>query len=250
MDTPRKERVGDAEGSDTDFDAHLVESGEEEESSGAEGEEGQDVTTELAEGQTRPSKSRIVDGVFRRAQVPQPQPQAYNSTSQSFPSNGFNFDGNSGQEHQAIVNQCLACGTIHLRGSCPLKFSGVERCGLCGQAHFGFGKRKACAHLHDLDQCYLMLEALKQSEESRENKELVKKYLVGIIGNLRHEQKMSEERKRESLQQQASSRPPPYTPQANGYPTAQGDGRAYVPYTSPYMANGSGKHNQVNQPAD
>ncbi|KAI4228932.1 MAG: hypothetical protein L6R36_001264 [Xanthoria steineri] len=253
VDTPRKSRVGEAEGSDTDFDAHLVESAEEDESSGGEGGEGQDVATELAEGQIRPSRSRIVDGVFRRAQVPQPQPQAHHSTSPSFPSNGVGFDGNSSQENQAIVNQCLACGTIHPRGSCPLKMSGVERCGLCGQAHFGFGKRKACAHLHDLDQCYLMLEALKQSEESRENKELVKKYLVGIIGNLRHEQKMAEERKREGLQQQGSWRPSLYTAQANGYPApppAQGEGRAYIPYPNPYLTNGSGRHNKENQPVD
>ncbi|KAL8893024.1 MAG: hypothetical protein Q9215_000029 [Flavoplaca cf. flavocitrina] len=252
VDTPRKRGIGDAEGSDTDFEAHHVESAEEEESSGAEGTEGQDVTTELAEGQKRPSKSRIVDGVFRRAEVPQPQFRPYNPASRSFSANGFGMDGNSSQDHPGMVNHCLACGTMHVQGTCPLKFAGVERCGLCGQAHYGFGKRKACAHLHDLDQCYLMLEALRQSEDPREYKDLVKKYLVGIIGNLRHEQKLAEEKKRESLQQQAQptlSRPPLDTPQANGYSTAPGEPRPYIPYTSPYRANGFGNHNKENQPA-
>ncbi|KAL8654053.1 MAG: hypothetical protein Q9226_003578 [Calogaya cf. arnoldii] len=246
VDTPRKRGIGEAEGSDTDFEAHLVESAEEEESSDAEGAEGQDVSTELAEGQKRPSKSRIVDGVFQRAQVPVPQAQS--QAYKYFPSNGF--DGHSSQEHPAIVNQCLGCGTMHVQGHCPLKFAGVERCGLCGQAHYGFGKRKACSHLHDLDQCYLMLEALRQSEDPREYKDLVKKYLVGIIGNLRHEQKLAEEKKRESVQQQAqpaASRPPLYNPQANGYATPQGDRGDYLPYTSPYMANGIGSHNKENQ---
>ncbi|KAL8848736.1 MAG: hypothetical protein Q9221_006280 [Calogaya cf. arnoldii] len=242
VDTPRKRGIREAQGSDTDFEAHLVESAEEE-SSDAEGAEGQDVSTELAEGQKRPSKSRIVDGVFQRAQVPVPQAQS--QAYKHFPSNAF--DGNSSQEHAAIVNQCLGCGTMHVQGCCPLKFAGVERCGLCGQAHYGFGKRKACSHLHDLDQCYLMLEALRQSEDPREYKDLVKKYLVGIIGNLRHEQKLAEEKKRESVQQQAQpapSRPPLYNPQANGYATPQG---GYLPYTSPYMANGINSHNKENQ---
>ncbi|KAL8775017.1 MAG: hypothetical protein Q9209_000496 [Squamulea sp. 1 TL-2023] len=249
VDSPRKRRVGDVEGSDTDFEAHLVESAEEEESSGAEGEEGQDVTTELAEGQKRQSRSHIVDGVFRRAQVP--PPQAYNIGPGMIQANGF--DGNSSQEHQAIVNHCLGCGTIHVRGSCPLKFAGVERCGLCGLAHYGFGKRKACTHLHDLDQCYLMLDALRKSEDSREMKDQVKRYLVGIIGNLRHEQKLSEERRRESLQQQAQptlARPPLYTPQTNGYTPPQSGQGAHAAYTSHYLANGFGSYNKENQPAD
>ncbi|KAL9000589.1 MAG: hypothetical protein Q9169_000882 [Polycauliona sp. 2 TL-2023] len=250
VDTPRKRGTGEAEGSDTDFEAHFVESAEEEDSSGAEDGQGHDVQTELAEGQARPSKSRLVDGVFRRAQVPVAPPhQQYNPMPGSFPSSRVGLDDNSSQEYPPPVHQCLACGTMHLQGSCPLKFSGVERCGLCGQAHYGFGKRKACAHLHDLDQCYLMLDALRQSEEPRENKELVKKYLVGIIGNLRHDQKLAEERKRESLQQQAqqaSWRPPPYTPQTNGHSAVQGQPRPYVPYTSPYLANGSGDDNKEN----
>ncbi|KAL8862594.1 MAG: hypothetical protein Q9178_001092 [Gyalolechia marmorata] len=245
-DSPRKRQVGFAEGSDTDFEAHLVESAEEDESSGAEGGDAEDVTTELAEGQTRRSKSQIVDGVFRRAHVPQPQP--YDSAAQSFPINGFD-----GTHNAAVVNHCLACGTIHLQGSCPLKFAGVEYCGLCRQAHYGFGKRKACPHLHDLGQCYLMLEAIKQSEDSRELKDQVKKYLVGIIGNLRHEQKLTEEKKRESLQQQgqaAPSRPPLHTPQAHVYPAPPYDRTANGSSSSHYMANGWGSFNKENHPAD
>lgn len=46
-----------------------------------------------------------------------------------------------------------------------------------------------------------MLEALKQSPEPRELKDIAKKYLVGIIGNIRHDRKMAEE-----LQQQQQQR--------------------------------------------
>ncbi|KAL8684011.1 MAG: hypothetical protein Q9186_000041 [Xanthomendoza sp. 1 TL-2023] len=211
LDSPRKGRIGDAEGSDTDFEAHAAESAEEEEeSSGGEDAAVQDFTAELAEGRQRRKPSNIVDGSFRRAQVPQPQRYEPPQQVESF--------GGS-HRHRPVVNQCPACGTIHVQGSCPLKFAGVERCGLCGQAHFGFGKRKACSHLHDLEQCHKMLEALRESEEPREMKEQAKKYLVGIIGNLRHDQKLAEERKREGLQQQSHQppRPPFYTPQTNGY---------------------------------
>ncbi|KAL8804704.1 MAG: hypothetical protein Q9182_002396 [Xanthomendoza sp. 2 TL-2023] len=223
-DSPRKGRIGDGEASDTDFEAHLAESAEEEEeeeegeSSGGEDVAVQDLTVELAVGQRPRKTSYIIDGSFRRAQVPPPQAYEAVQSAESF--------GGS-RRHRPVVNQCLACGTIHIQGSCPLKFAGVERCGLCGQAHFGFGKRKACSHLHDLEQCYKMLEALRESEDPREMKEQAKKYLVGIIGNLRHDQKLAEERKREGLQQrlQQPPQPPVYT-QPTGYSSPYGNGSA------------------------
>ncbi|KAL8732186.1 MAG: hypothetical protein Q9166_002933 [cf. Caloplaca sp. 2 TL-2023] len=245
VDSPPKARNGNAEASDTDFEAPLVESAEEEELSDAEGGEVQDVATELAEGHKHRSKSKLVDGVFVRAQVP--QPQSHEPKTQTLHPNGL--DGSHGRS--PVVNKCLACDTIHIQGSCPLKFAGIERCGLCGQAHFGWGKRKACAYLHSLDECYKMLDALKKSEEPRDMKDQAKKYLVGIIGHLRHEQKLAEEKKRESLQQRAeaqSSRPPLYTPYTNGYAPPSHSNGVQVSYTSRHEMNGVGT-NKENQPA-
>ncbi|KAL8668139.1 MAG: hypothetical protein Q9202_000117 [Teloschistes flavicans] len=58
-------------------------------------------------------------------------------------------------------------------------------------------------NLHDLTQCLSMLEAVKASPDEAGSKEGVKKYLVGIIGNLRHDKKKNmEDKRRKELQQQ------------------------------------------------
>ncbi|KAL8951657.1 MAG: hypothetical protein Q9222_002385 [Ikaeria aurantiellina] len=246
-DSPAKGRRGSAEASDTDFEAQAMESEDEEESAG---EEDVDVTRELADGQERPARSKYDDRGFKRAKVP------------SYPS-GFS------SSHGAAASYCIACSTLHPQGSCPLKMAGPEFCGLCRQAHYGAGFRKACSHLHSLEQCHLMLEALKGSEESREYKELVKKYLVGIIGNLRHDKKVAEEKKREALQQQQQTQQPaglaPFHPQMYGYPPVQpvvygnGHSRTHpvrnngvtVSYPTTQQANGvANKENRPMNPAD
>lgn len=82
-----------------------------------------------------------------------------------------------------------------------------------------------------------MLEALKSSPDPQALKDQVKRYLVGIIGNLRHDKKMAEEKKREDLQQH----PPPITAavcaQTYGYPTQH---QANGSYKRPYQVNSVG----------
>ncbi|KAI4211479.1 MAG: hypothetical protein LQ351_005781 [Letrouitia transgressa] len=202
--TPVKTNTGgkNAEGSDTDFEARA---GESEESADEQDRAFEaDLTKELQG--TRDSSSRSKYGVFKRAEVPplRHPPHIPLLTAPHLhlpPSPHPNHSNQKPASQVHVIPRCLACSTIHLQGSCPLKLAGVEYCGLCGQAHYGGGQRKACPHLHSLEQCQAMLEALKQSPEPRELKDIAKKYLVGIIGNIRHDRKMAEE-----LQQQQQQR--------------------------------------------
>ncbi|KAH8434953.1 putative chromatin remodeling complex subunit (Chd3) [Aspergillus melleus] len=82
---------------------------------------------------------------------------------------------------------CLACNQIHPVGHCRLKLAGVEHCGLCGLAHFGYAR--TCPHIRSEIQVGRMLKALKQSTEDPELVRMAKKYLTGVRGNLVHEQK-------------------------------------------------------------
>ncbi|KAL8694025.1 MAG: hypothetical protein Q9218_001263 [Villophora microphyllina] len=229
-ETPEKVKDHVAEGSDTDFEGQAVES-EEEDISGDDGEDGQDLTQELAEEQRNGSRSKYVDRTFRRVHVPQSpsiQPFSMNSAAT------FQSDGSSSTSRPLLTTPpCLGCGKAHVQGSCPLKMAGVEYCGLCGQAHFGAGKRKACSHLRDLEQCQLMLDALRQSPADLAQKKMVKKYLVGIIGHLRQDKKLEEDKREELRRQQQFS-----IPQSHGFaPSHQHTGNS-VPYTSPYPVNG------------
>lgn len=193
-------------------------------------EDGQNLSRELDEAQAQhQSRSKYMDTAFKRVHVAPPA-QAPPFTA--------GFDGQH-SPHSTVV-RCIACSTVHIQGSCPLKVAGLERCGLCGQAHYGAGFRKACTHLHSIEQCQLMLEALKSSHDASEAKSQVKKYLVGIIGNLRHEQKVTEEKKRESLQQQQQQRQQRQPPAAvdrhlYSYPSGYQVNGAYM---SPYHMNG------------
>lgn len=114
----------------------------------------------------------------------------------------------------AIHNrQCLACGSIHAVGQCPLKRSGMEHCGLCGLAHYGFtqkGAERSCPHLSSETQVRLMIDALKMSTEPKEIIEPARSYLRGVIGDL-------VKKKRRAVElQEARSRPilPPPRPGA------------------------------------
>jgi hypothetical protein len=82
---------------------------------------------------------------------------------------------------------CIACGRVHALGSCPLKMAGVEHCGLCGIAHFGFAR--TCPHLRSDLQVTRMIDALKQSTEDPHLVALAKKYCYGIKGDLAQRKK-------------------------------------------------------------
>ncbi|KFY26250.1 hypothetical protein V493_04199 [Pseudogymnoascus sp. VKM F-4281 (FW-2241)] len=106
----------------------------------------------------------------------------------------------------AIHNrQCLACDSVHAVGQCPSKRAGVEHCGLCGMAHYGFtqsGSEAACPSLSSEIQVRLMLDALKTSTEPRETIESARTYLRGVIGNLvkkKKDQELKEARSRPIL---------------------------------------------------
>ena len=77
---------------------------------------------------------------------------------------------------------CPACHTAHPIGSCPLKIAGVERCNLCGIAHYG--QARACPHLNSEEKVRAMIEALKHSSESRYLVDYALKYLKGVKGHL------------------------------------------------------------------
>jgi hypothetical protein len=107
---------------------------------------------------------------------------------------------------------CQACGQKHVTGYCPLKRTGVEHCGLCGLAHFGAAI--ACPHYTSETQVRLMLDALKTSTESRQEIEMARNYLRGIIGSI---VKRKKQRKAQMLQGpqplhhvRAMPRPPTY----------------------------------------
>lgn len=77
---------------------------------------------------------------------------------------------------------CPACHNAHPIGSCPLKIAGVERCNLCGIAHYG--QARSCPHLNSEEKVRAMIEALRHSSESRHLVEYALKYLKGVKGHL------------------------------------------------------------------
>lgn len=79
---------------------------------------------------------------------------------------------------------CYVCNQSHPPGQCRLKSAGVEHCPLCGLAHYGV--RRTCPHFHSEVQISRMLEALKNSTEDREIRNLARSYVGGIKGDLAH----------------------------------------------------------------
>jgi chromodomain-helicase-DNA-binding protein 4 len=77
---------------------------------------------------------------------------------------------------------CYACNRSHPPGQCRLKSAGVEHCPLCGLAHYGV--RRTCPHFQSEVQLSRMLEALKNSTEDREIRNLARSYVGGIKGDL------------------------------------------------------------------
>ena len=115
---------------------------------------------------------------------------------------------------------CLACTQYHRPGFCPLMLAGVERCELCGIAHFGF--QRNCPHLTSVTQLRLMMEAIKNSSEPQDIKDLAKKRVVGLIGSINQARRQENEAKkeRESLQLQPANGHYPQDSQViNGYAT-------------------------------
>ena len=112
---------------------------------------------------------------------------------------------------------CLACDEPHILGHCPLKHSGVEHCPLCGIAHFGHGR--TCPHLNSVTQCRIMLEALKKSSESKPERSMAKRYIVGIINDLNRRKQRDEARQVNGTAGRISSRTTamPTTPNGGHY---------------------------------
>lgn len=167
---------------------------------------------------TKPQKSRsqilkpTQDRAFRRAELPSPNrplkktlnllpksPRSAIDGAESVASNmtpGFPLptaipSQQYPQSHPIASTQpvapCLACDAHHHVGYCPLKLAGVEFCGLCGLAHFGHAR--TCPHLTSVTQCRQMLESLRQSQEPPHLVEMARKYVVGVIGDLRRRKK-------------------------------------------------------------
>ena len=222
--------------SDTDFQAP------EEESDDADvpPEDGADAAMEL-DGQLpiRSPRSQLVqtwpniksDRTFRRAEASLLTPRsAPLHTGRS----------NSAESDDAQYHPCIACGEHHDLGFCPLKMAGVEFCNLCGLAHYGFAR--TCPHLNSVTQLRAMVEAMKKSPESNELKELAKKRVVGIIGDLnaRKRRKQDAQQKREGPLQPSSGQqnpPPPSIYEPTGWHWGSG-----------YLVNGAGNANLMARP--
>jgi chromodomain-helicase-DNA-binding protein 4 len=87
---------------------------------------------------------------------------------------------------------CQACHKNHPLGACDLKAAGVEHCGLCGLAHYGYGR--TCPHIKSETQVREMLAALKNSPEKKELIDLAVKYLRGVKGTLVQQKKRDREK--------------------------------------------------------
>ncbi|KAI9887534.1 MAG: hypothetical protein M1823_000625 [Watsoniomyces obsoletus] len=83
-------------------------------------------------------------------------------------------------ESDGQATQCPACLAQHALGSCPLKLRGFQLCPLCGLAHFGAGPK--CPHLQSETQIRTLMEAIKNSVESKDVKDQAMTYLRGVKG--------------------------------------------------------------------
>ena len=162
--------------SDTDFQAPDEDS-EEEMPDGDNDEAG----LELDKGdQDKPSRNQTY--TFKRAEIPLLTPRG------AMLPNGRagSVESDDGQYHP-----CIACNESHNTGYCPLKIAGVEYCNLCGLAHYGVAR--TCPHLNSVTQLRAMVDAIKQSSEPSELKELARKRIVGIIGDLNQRKRKKQE---------------------------------------------------------
>ncbi|KAG9961655.1 SNF2 family DNA-dependent chromodomain-containing ATPase, partial [Aureobasidium melanogenum] len=121
---------------------------------------------------------------FRRVDVP-----TYRNYDPEFTIPASN--GNPPRKPQ--MASCVACQHLHPLGSCPLKRAGVEYCGLCGLAHYGFSR--ICPHINSETQVREMIRAVKLSSEPGHLKSETLKYLTGLKGTLVQKKKKEAEKK-------------------------------------------------------
>ena len=101
------------------------------------------------------------------------------------------------------IDICVACGETHAVGYCHLKKAGVERCGLCGLAHYGHAR--TCPHLNSVTQCKAIVEAIKMSNEPQIVKDMAKKRIVGIIGDLNQRRRRQQELLKQKAEKEAAN---------------------------------------------
>ncbi|KAF2493171.1 hypothetical protein BU16DRAFT_528502 [Lophium mytilinum] len=130
---------------------------------------------------------------------------------------------------------CQACRLQHPPGACSLKLADVEHCGLCGMAHYG--TQRTCPHIHSETQVRDMLEALKNSTESRELVENAAKYLRGVKGTLVQKKKRDREKAQEKALGVGTGNAGAGVAAANGHAYGQGQGTHSA---SPLHVNGNG----------
>ena len=154
---------------------------------------------------------------------------------------------------------CPACHNAHPIGSCPLKIAGVERCNLCGIAHYG--QARSCPHINSEEKVRAMIEALRHSSESRHLVEYALKYLKGVKGHLVARNKKDAEKTSESARGIGSGPGPGPGPEAgrstgpeirtNGYvaPSQQGAPPSQWPQGEMHVngMNGTVATNNVSQ---
>ncbi|KAG9658545.1 hypothetical protein KCU64_g4448, partial [Aureobasidium melanogenum] len=128
--------------------------------------------------------SNIAPQTFRRVDVPK-----YRNYDPEFTIPASN--GNPPRKPQMV--SCVACQHLHPLGSCPLKRVGVECCGLCGLAHYGFSR--ICPHINSETQVREMIRAVKLSSEPGHLKSETLKYLTGLKGTLVQKKKKEAEKK-------------------------------------------------------
>lgn len=148
-----------------------------------------------------------------------------------------------GTPYEPENESCIACNEIHPRGSCGLKRAGVEHCGLCGIAHFGYSR--TCPHLNSEVQVASMLSSLKESTEQRALIEEATRYLRGIRGDLVRRRKAKVAKEQMTNPQNATAqmdmshiRGPPIAPRPAAFAQAPGPGPgpALAPAAAPVMA--------------
>ena len=173
--------------SDTDFQA-ADEDSDDADMPDADGEE--DASNELANNEPKDRSRGILsspatDRGFKRAEMPLLTPRA--------PTLPNGHRAGSAESDDGQYHPCIACGGSHDTGYCPLKIAGVEHCNLCGLAHYGV--QRTCPHFGSVTQLRAMVEAIKQSPESAELKEMAKRRIVGIIGDLNQRKRKKQEAK-------------------------------------------------------
>ncbi|KAL4872970.1 hypothetical protein BDV12DRAFT_161073 [Aspergillus spectabilis] len=184
--SPAKPRTSREADSDADFN-------ENEDEVASNSDYSMDEAASDLDGPVKKPKVRTFKRVISDLTTPSQQPTP----------NSIGIDGQANRHG----DPCIACGRVHALGSCPLKVAGVEHCGLCGIAHFGFAR--ACPHLRSDLQVTRMIDALKQSTEDRQLVALAKKYCYGIKGDLaQRKRRVSSKAAGGSGNHTAASKPP------------------------------------------